>query len=320
MRIWFIGGGGFAASCLSAMSGRLRFEKIVTNEPTKAGRGLRDQVSAVEKAAQGLPVERTGPLRRNEALKRAMISDPPDLAFVVDFGQIIEEPFLNGPRHGCLNIHPSLLPRWRGAAPVQRAILNGDTETGVTVFRLVKELDAGPILAQVKVPAPISADSAELLEVLASRGSKIALHSVESIIEGSCQFSEQNSEFATYADKLDKGEARISWNRDSFSVHNTARAFACSFGAFVTFRGKRLKLWRTSPVEVSRAGVADPRVSQSGETPGTVLFLADGDPVVACESGAVRLMEVQNEGGRRVSGGEWLRGSRLKEGDVLTTD
>jgi len=308
MRIWFIGGGSFAASCLPFMSKCLRFEKIVTGEPTKAGRGLLDRVSEVERSAGelGLAVERTGPINRNEALKYAVVSDPPDLAFVVDFAQIIGEPFLNGPRHGCLNIHPSLLPRWRGAAPVQRAILSGDATTGVTVLRLVRELDAGPILAQMEIPLPMEADSAELFQNLALAGSKIAVQSVELIIEGNCQFSEQNSEFVTYAAKLDKEEARISWKHSCITVHNTVRAFASSFGAFVTVLGKRLKVWRTTPVNANGAS-------------GTILYLADGDPVVACAEGAVRLIEVQSEGKRKVSGAEWFRGTRIDKGDVLTT-
>jgi methionyl-tRNA formyltransferase len=239
-----------------------------------------------------------------------MTSSPPDLAFVVDFGQMIGEPFLNGPGYGCLNIHPSLLPRWRGAAPVQRAILNGDTVTGVTVFRLVRELDAGPVLVQTEVPIPIDVDSTVLLKNLALAGSKIAVQSVESIIEGNYQFSEQNSEFATYAAKLDKAEAQISWNLDCLSVHNTVRAFASSFGAFVTIRGKRLKVWRTS--------LSSPASAEG--VPGTILSLADGDPVIACGDGAVRLIEVQSEGKRRTGGGEWRRGARLEEGDVLTAN
>ena len=304
-KIWFIGGGSFAASCLAAMSNHMRFAKIITSEPTKAGRGLQNRESAVERSAQELElaVERTGPLRLNEKLKNAMITDPPDLAFVVDFGQIIEEPFLNGPRHGCLNIHPSLLPRWRGAAPVQRAILNGDAVTGVTVFRLVKELDAGPILAQAEVPLPILTDASELFQNLALKGSQIAVQSVKSIIEGNYQFLKQNSEFVTYAAKLSKEEANISWDRCCFSVHNTVRAFAASSGAFATVIDKRLKIWRTAPVDT---------VPVDGEVAlGTVIAPNGEDPMVICANGAVRLAEVQSEGKRRVSGAEWFRGVRI---------
>jgi methionyl-tRNA formyltransferase len=146
-----------------------------------------------------------------------------------------------------------------------------------------------------------------LIKILALTGSQIAVQSVKLIIDGNCQFSEQNSEFATYAAKLDKAEAQISWNLDCFRIHNTVRAFAASSGAFITIRGKRLKAWRTAPVNAAGA-------------PGTVLSPADGDPVVACAAGAIRLMEVQSEGKRKVSGAEWFRGARLEEGDVLTPD
>jgi len=305
MRIWFIGAGGFAASCLAAMSADLQFEKIITSEPTKAGRGLKEKVSVVEQTVCELGLytekfERTGLLSQNEKLKNAMTENPPDLAFVVDFGQLIAEPFLNGPKFGCLNIHPSLLPRWRGAAPVQRAIMGGDDVTGVTVFRLVKELDAGPILAQKMIPLPLLEDAAVLFQKLALEGGQLALQSVKSIIEGSSQFSEQDSEFVTYAAKLRKEEAGISWDCDFISIHNTVRAFAASSGAFVTVMGKRMKVWSTAPVDAAAVGTAEP---------GTIQTL-DGDPVVVCGGGALRLLEVQNEGKRRVSGAEWLRGVR----------
>ena len=304
MRLWFMGGGEFASSCLERMSGQLQFERVITGHPTKAGRGLREHASAVERAALGLPLERTGPLSQNEKLLKALTSDPPDLIFVVDFGQLIREPFLSTPIHGCLNIHPSLLPRWRGAAPVQRALLNGDPATGVTVFRLTEELDAGPILIQSQVSIPPLVDSTELLEILALEGSQIAVRGVKSIIEGSCQFLAQNSELSTYAAKLDKAEAEVSWGQDSIHIHNRVRAFASSTGAFAAARGKRLKLWRTAPVDAQGK-------------PGQILSLAGGGLVVACASGAVQLVEVQGEGKRRMSGADWARGDRLKAGEGL---
>ncbi|MDR2137084.1 MAG: hypothetical protein LBO68_02230 [Synergistaceae bacterium] len=359
MRIWFVGGGAFAASCLARLSERFFFEKIVTGHPTKAGRGMKDRVSQVEQIAEELGLtailERTGPLSRNEKLTEIVSTDPPDLMFVIDFGQVIREPFLNGPRYGCLNIHPSLLPRWRGAAPVQRALMNGDGKTGVTVFRLVEEMDAGPILAQVEVPITLETTSEELFEVLAAMGSDAAIQSVGSLIEGSIQrssgespersslegspeensieessikkssieesfiekssieesyiegssrFSAQNSEFATYAAKLTKEEAEVFWTQNYLHIHNIVRAFASSSGAFIVAEGKRLKLWRTTPVE------------EEGQ-PGQVLRFLDGDPVIACEGGALRLREVQNEGKRKVGGADWACGGRLEVGGVL---
>ncbi|MDR2180342.1 MAG: methionyl-tRNA formyltransferase [Synergistaceae bacterium] len=305
--MWFIGSGAFAAACLTYMSKKLAFEKIVTGHPTKSGRGLKESVSCVERAADdlGLAVERAGPLAQEENLVRAVTCAPPDVIFVVDFGQLIKEPFLSAPRYGCLNIHPSLLPRWRGAAPIQRALMNGDTAIGVTVFRLVEELDAGPILARMELPVPPEATSAELFDILALAGSQIAVVGIESFIDGSYQFSDQNSEFATYAAKLTKEEAQVSWNQNYLLLHNTVRALASSTGAFAMVLGKRVKLWRTVPVDTEG-------------TPGEVLYFLDGDPVIACEGGAVRLQEVQNEGKRKISGADWACGGRLKMGGVLT--
>ena len=308
MRIWFIGSGAFAAACLTHMSKQLEFEKIVTGHPTKSGRGLKECASWVERAADGLglSVERAGPLGREENLVEAVSCAPPDVIFVVDFGQLIKEPFLSAPRYGCLNIHPSLLPRWRGAAPIQRALMNGDTAIGVTVFRLVEELDAGPILAAIELPLPPETTSSELFDILALAGSTIAVAGVKSLMDGSYQFSDQNSEFTTYAAKLTKEEAQVSWNQNYLLFHNTVRAFASSTGAFAMVLGKRVKLWRTIPIDTEEG------------TPGEVLYFLDGDPVVACEGGAVRLQEVQNEGKRKISGADWACGGRLKMGGVLT--
>jgi methionyl-tRNA formyltransferase len=307
VRIWFIGSGAFAAACLAHMSKRLEFEKIVTGFPTKAGRGLKECVSSVERTADdlGLPVERAGSLRGDENLVKAVSGSPPDVIFVVDFGQLIKEPFLSAPRYGCLNIHPSLLPRWRGAAPIQRALMNGDTVTGVTVFRLVEELDAGPILARAELSLLPEITSVELFDILALAGSQVAADGIESLIDGSCQFSDQNSEFATYAAKLTKEESQVSWDQNYLLLHNTVRAFASSTGAFMEVCGKRVKLWRTFPVDAEGK-------------PGEVLYFMEGDPVVACTGGAVRLQEVQNEGKRKISGADWACGGRLKTGGVLT--
>ncbi|MDR1375867.1 MAG: methionyl-tRNA formyltransferase [Synergistaceae bacterium] len=329
-RIWFVGGGAFAALCLARLrQENLAFEKVLTGLPTRAGRGLSEQVSHVERAAVelGLPVERTGPLAQNEKLLELLSSDPPDVVFVVDFGQIIREPLLNAPRYGCLNIHPSFLPRWRGAAPVQRALLNGDSVTGVTVFRLVEAMDAGPILGQAEIPLPLTTSASQLFDVLAFTGSQIAARSVESLGKASCQTFEQNSELATYADKLSKAEARVLWSRDYLQIHNAVRAFASSIGAFTFFEGKRLKLWRTLPLEPSFTGVSgrtdfDETAPRLDAGAGSRLDLGsgfrisgfvEGDPVVACKGGSLRLMEVQPEGGRKMSGAEWARGIPPKD-------
>lgn len=310
-RLWFVGSGPFAARCLEHLSAELPFVRVITGNPTRAGRGLKEVVSPVEAAASalGLPWERTGPLSRNEPLLAALADAPPDLILVVDFGQRIQEPFLSAPRWGCLNIHPSLLPRWRGAAPIQRALMNGDTETGVTVFRLVPEMDAGPILRQASLTIGPTASASELFEVLSFRGSQIAVDGVQYLLnstDNTTQFWEkQEDRAATYAPKVVKSEGEVSWGWEAARVHNVVRALDGSFGAFVPFRGGRLKLWRTLPCE-----------GPGGEA-GRVLRFSEGGPVVSCGRGGLRLDEVQAEGRKRTGGDEWARGLRLKEGDVL---
>lgn len=310
-RLWFVGSGAFGARCLEHLAGSLPFERVITSPPTRAGRGLKEVASRVEEAASslGLPLERTGPLGRNVALIDEVKENPPDLVFVVDFAQRIRDPFLNAPRWGCLNIHPSLLPRWRGAAPIQRALMNGDAETGVTVFRLVPEMDAGPILRQASLPIGLSASASELFETLSLRGSQIAVDGVQYLLnspDNMYQFlKDQDDGAATYAPKLDKSEGAVSWAWDSLRIHNVVRALDASFGAFATVRGARLKIWRTLPCE------------GAGGEPGRVLRFSEGRPVVGCGVGGLRLDEVQAEGKKRAGGAEWARGLRLKEGDVL---
>ena len=310
-RLWFMGSGAFGARCLEHLCASLPFERVITGNPARAGRGLKETVSRVEAAALalGLPLERTGPLPQNEALLGAVEADPPDAIFVVDFSQLIREPFLSAPHWGCLNIHPSLLPRWRGAAPIQRALMNGDAETGVTLFRLVPEMDAGPVLRQASVPVGLTDSASGLYEKLSSRGSQIALEGVQCLLNRPNNvfhfLKEQDDSTATYAPKLDKAEGAVSWAWEALRIHNVVRALDASFGAFAVVRGARLKLWRTLP-----CGRAE------GDA-GRVLGFSEGLPVVGCGGGALRLDEVQAEGKRRVGGAEWAHGLRLKEGDVL---
>ena len=306
LRVWFVGGGPFAALCLEALNGLLPLERVITGNPTRSGRGLKETPSRVEERALslGLPLEHTGPLSRNEGLLSALQDAPPDAVFVVDFAQLVKEPWLSAPRWGCLNIHPSLLPRWRGAAPVQRALMNGDPETGVTVFRLVREMDAGPILRQARTPLALTDGASTLYERLSQLGAEIAVAGLRELSEGGAAWTEQDGSRATLAPKLSREEAGVSWSWDAERIHNIVRALDASGGAFAAFRGGRLKLWRTCPAE--GAGPA-----------GRILSLSGDGPVVACASGALRLAEVQAEGKRRTGGADWARGLRLQEGDAL---
>ena len=314
MNLWFVGEGPFAALCLESLNRLLRpvdgycLARIITGMPTRSGRGMKETPSPVEACATrlGLPLERTGRLSQNEGLLSSLQASPPDVIFVIDFGQIIREPFLSTPRWGCLNIHPSLLPRWRGAAPIQRALMNGDPETGVTVFRLVPEMDAGPVLCQARLPVALDVTASGLYGTLSALGAEIAAEGLKALSEGTATFTEQDHVNATYATKLAREEFEVAWDNPALKIHNTVRALDMSGGAFLPLKeGGRLKLWRTALADTPEG------------TPGTVLSLDTEGLVVACGTGALRLLEVQAPGKRRMKALDWARGLRLAAGDPL---
>lgn len=307
MAFWFMGSGGFAARCLDQIVGSVPISLVVTNVPSKAGRGLKERPTPVDILASSLKlnVHRTSNLSKDELLIALLKDHSPEGIFVIDFGHIVDEPYLSWGKVGCLNVHPSLLPRYRGAAPVQRAIMNGDRRSGITVFKLVKKMDAGPILLQEEVEIPINATAGEMLEFLAVKGGKILLDALQLFLEGKIVPKDQREEEATYAPKIDKAESKLSWDLPSEKFHNIVRALNPNPGAYLMYRGKRLKIWKTLMANAVEGA------------PGQVVALDKGFPVVSCGEGAVTLMEVQMEGRKRQDGASWFLGAGLKEGDMI---
>ena len=303
MNIWFIGTGQFAALCLEGLTKRnVNFTRIITGLPTRSGRNGKENPSPVELKAQslGLNVIRTGKLNENHELLHELEANSPDIIFVIDFGQIIREPFLS---HMCLNIHPSLLPDLRGAAPIQRAIMNAYTKTGVTLFRLVKAMDAGDILAQREIEIKPEDDAEDLYVRLSDIGCELAYESLNHINEIS--FTPQNESLATYAPKIEKSEHELSFDMKAGRIINTVRALTMSGGAYIMIRNKRIKLWRVSLRD-------DLKDSEFGR----VLSL-DDELVISCADYAVEIHKLQSEGKNIMTGIEWSRGLRIKKGDVL---
>ena len=298
--IWFTGTGNFAALCLeNLINDGFEFSKIITGLPTRSGRNGKENPSPVELKANslGLSVTRTGKLNENENLISELENNTPDLIFVIDFGQIIKEPFLNSPRYGCLNIHPSLLPEYRGAAPIQRALLDGKNYTGVSVFRLVKAMDAGGILAQEKFLIPENFNASDLYRELSKIGCKIAFEALKKIPE--FNLTPQDDSFATYAEKLDKKDFEISFSMPAKKFIDTVRALDMSGGAFVVIKNKRVKIWRAEFVNEK---------NEKSKNPGDFEICgSDKNPVFSCEDFCVKLIEVQNEGKKKISGQEWAR-------------
>lgn len=318
MRIWFIGTGKFAALCLENLIKFVKIERVITSQPTRSGRGNKENPSQVEQCAIKLNsftssrrtgwLTRTGLLSKNDELIQELKNNAPDVIFVIDFGQIIREPFLSTPKFGCLNIHPSLLPKWRGAAPVQRALMSGDRQMGVTVFKLVPEMDAGGILAQKSLDISEDTGAYELYEKLSALGAEIACDGLKKLEAGTAVFTEQDNNLASYASKLERGEFEINLSWPAEKINNTVRALDASGGAFMIFKNKRLKIWRTRIVNLN-----------NNKNPGEFLGLdsienienKDTGAVFACADGAICLCEVQPEGKNKMSGAAWARGQRI---------
>jgi methionyl-tRNA formyltransferase len=252
----------------------------------------------------GLSVETPRTLRA-EAVQAAFAAHGADLAVVVAYGLILPRPVLDAPPLGCLNLHASLLPRWRGAAPINRAIMAGDRETGVMAMRMDEGLDTGPVGLAERIAIGPDMTAGELHDRLAALAADVAVRAVAALERGSLVFAPQAAEGVTYADKLTNAECRISWDRPARSIHDHVRGLSPFPGAYLEIdlgRGpERVKVLRTALAD--DAGAA-----------GTLL---DGDGLVACAEGAVRLVTVQRAGGKPMGFAEFARGARLAPGASL---
>lgn len=302
---WFIGTGQFAALCLEGLTrNNITFSKIITGLPTRSGRNGKEKVSPVEHKASelGLITTRTGKLSGNHELISALNENTPQVIFVIDFGQLVREPFLSAPKTGCINIHPSLLPEYRGAAPIQRALLDGKSYTGVSAFKLVNVMDAGDILVQERVTILPDDNASDLYMRLSELGCKITAEALNDV--DNMKFTPQDNSRATFANKLDRGEFEISFNMAAEKLCNTIRALDMSGGAFMFVRNRRVKFWRVKVYDTC------------SEIPGRVLRI-DDKLIISCSQFAVEVVEIQSEGKKRTTGVEWARGMRLKTGDIL---
>jgi methionyl-tRNA formyltransferase len=305
MRIVFMGTPDFAVPALTGIvGGGHDVVAVYTREPARAGRGMALRRSPVHATADrfAIPVVTPGSLRSDEAAKD-FAAYAPDVAVVVAYGMILPERILAIPALGCLNLHASLLPRWRGAAPIQRAIMAGDEATGVAVMRMEKGLDTGPVAMVERVAIGGEATAGELHDRLSVLGADLMVRALAALQRGGLGFTPQPDMGVTYAAKITNEEAQIDWRRPAGEVHDLVRGLSPFPGAYTVVdlgRGpERLKILRT-------AIVAD----GSGE-PGTA---QDADLTIACGLGAVRLRQVQRAGSKPMSGVEFLRGAKIGAG------
>jgi methionyl-tRNA formyltransferase len=308
VRVVFAGTPAIAAAALRRLiQARFEIPLVLTQPDRPAGRGLRLQLSPVKQLAlqHGLGLEQPRSLRLDGkwpedavAARAALEAAAPDVMVVAAYGLILPPWLLELPRHGCLNIHASLLPRWRGAAPIQRAIEAGDPETGITIMQMDAGLDTGPMLCRDTLPIGPDDSAATLHDKLADLGARLIVEALEALACGGLAPQIQPTDGVTYARKLDKSEAPIDWTRPAVEIERRVRAFDPAPGCVAEIDGGPLKVWRA---QVS-AGFDGP--------PGALQWRGDG-PAVACgDARALTLLEVQRPGGRRQSGSSWAASRR----------
>ena len=304
LRIIFMGTPDFAVPCLSELAGAgHEIAAVYTQPPRAAGRGQQMRLSPVHVFAReaGLRVETPASLKNAEEQKKFASLDA-DAVVVVAYGLILPKAILDAPKSGCLNLHGSLLPRWRGAAPIQRAIMAGDTETGVMVMRMDEGLDTGPVCLVERVPICTDETAGALHDTLARTGADLMVRALAALERGSLDCTEQAQDGVTYASKIEKSEARIDWNRPAQDVHNHIRGLSPFPGAWFEIEANG-KLER---VKVLRSSLG------SGEgLPGEVL---DDHLTIACGAGAVSLTHLQRAGRKSMTMDEFQRGLELKKG------
>lgn len=292
MRVIFMGTPEFSVPALRAIAARHQVVAVYSQPPRAAGRGQKPRPTPVHAIADDLGITVRTPLRlRDPSDQSDFAALRADVAVVVAYGLILPQPVLDAPRLGCLNIHASLLPRWRGAAPIHRAVMAGDAETGVAIMQMDAGLDTGPVLAEARTTIGIEETTADLHDRLSVMGADLIVDVLDRLPLPAVPQPETG---VTYAAKIDKAEARIDWTRPAPEVDRLIRGLSPFPGAWCEIAGERVKLLRS-------------RVARGQGTPGQVL---DGF-TIACGGGAVEIIEAQRSGKKPMPAGDLLRGWNL---------
>ncbi len=301
----FMGTPEFAATILAALiAAGHRIATVYTQPPRPAGRGYRFQPSPVQALAQqhGLQVRCPTSLKSRD-VQVAFAELRADAAVVAAYGLLLPNPVLEAPRLGCLNVHASLLPRWRGAAPIQRAILAGDATTGITIMQMDEGLDTGPVLLREAIPIGAKTTAGELTQQLAALGGRLIVQALEEVAGGRLRAEPQPADGATYASKLRREEARLDWRRSASELERQVRAFDPWPGAYFEARGERIRVLAAEIQPLAPAA-----------EPGTVL---DASLAIACGNGALRPLRLQRAGRAALPTADFLRGFALPPGTLL---
>ena len=310
MRIVFMGTPDFSVPCLDALVKAGHDVAAVFTQPDKPkNRGHKLQMPPVKEYAveKGIPVYQPLSLRKGEDADAAISGLwqlEPDCIVVVAYGQILPKAVLDMPRYGCINVHASLLPRYRGAAPIQRCIMNGETETGVTTMHMAEGLDTGDMILKEKTAILPDMTASQLHDKLSAMGAKLIVETIDMLKQGTAPRTPQTDENTCYASMISKDDCRIDFTKPADTIYTQIRGLSSSPCAFTVLEGKRLKVYFAEKMQLDEPATAGMVIQAEGLC-------------VACGEGALRLTDIQPEGGKRMTDSDFLRGRKISAGTVL---
>lgn len=303
----FCGTPEFAVPPLLKLIGDSDFEvKAVLSQPDRpAGRGKKLKPSPIKETAIANDIPVFTPEKVSHIIEEIKAINA-DLAVVVAYGQILPQSFLDIFKFGCVNIHSSLLPRWRGAAPMQRAIMEGDDTTGVSLQKIVQKLDAGDIIGERVIDLPLEMGATELYSSLSALGAELLEKELKQFLQGHLTAKAQDESLVTYAHKISKEEALLDWKQSALQIHNKVRGLDMGPFTYTTYQDKQLKIRKTIPLN-----------KNSDKPPGVIVAVGKDSFEVSCGKQTLEVLEVQPESKAKMKVGDFIRGYHLKEGDQL---
>ena len=302
-KIVFMGTPEFSLPTLEALiENKFNVVSVYTQPPTKSKRGQKINVSPIEEFSKKNKINFKNPINLNSDEELKIFKDlSPDIVVVVAYGQIISKNFLNIAKFGFINIHASLLPKWRGAAPIQRAIMNGDKKIGVSIMKIEEKLDSGPVLASKEIELGQNATHGEIEKTLSVMGANLLVENLKRLERGNSKFIGQVHSEATYAKKIDKGETKINWSLDATKVLAHIHGLSPIPGAWFEYENERFKVLRA-------------KISTVNGKPSYVL---DDNLTVACKSNSIQILELQRQGKNKQTAKEFLLGKKINSGSIL---